>query len=536
MNLKLSINTRNNHGSRMSDILTFADELLKSFAQAETNVNNNDSSRTVHIVCKDDDDDKKQEERDNSGKYFFLLDDHCINPLGTTDKVSCELPSSSSSSSSSSSLPLRNSSTTASNLNHRTSLVHYSPHDKYHHNDNDNDNLTTSSSINTESSTINAKFVFTQNENITNTTSINRKNKDTLLGKKEEDLFMIAAHKRLKRKKKQEVSVVELDHKEEEYMTIALSKLNDQGLDDNNKPCNKDMKSSATDRNHDNNQEIMNATRATLGEKNVVDTITNTFQFFLNDVKYFLDNKKKKDDLKMSNDGVKKEDIKNQIETFTTKMDEKYIKLSLDLLPPTISKSDTTTVTKVRKLILRVIKNLKNSKDPKFESIYKLIGLLDRYKVEGLLTTSSPSPSPSPSSISSPLLPPPQRRRRRNTWKCILCLQKDISINHRACTTCGRPRGYRERDYTKDIREPRPALEEKRFIQEGEEQYNYSKKLNKLNHNSLYSKSDDSSGISSREIQEHQYLYNQREFEIESRIKLKADVSALLEDVKDFTI
>jgi hypothetical protein len=79
-------------------------------------------------------------------------------------------------------------------------------------------------------------------------------------------------------------------------------------------------------------------------------------------------------------------------------------------------------------------------------------------------------------------------------------------------------------------------LEEKRFIQEGEEQYNYSKKLNKLNHNSLYSKSDDSSGISSREIQEHQYLYNQREFEIESRIKLKADVSALLEDVKDFTI
>ena len=79
--------------------------------------------------------------------------------------------------------------------------------------------------------------------------------------------------------------------------------------------------------------------------------------------------------------------------------------------------------------------------------------------------------------------------------------------------------GFREKDYMKDIRRPRPVREESIFISESE----YVKKLKRSEERTI------------DEQKRRHYLYSKRDFETDSRMQLKNDVSELLESIRDFT-
>lgn len=180
-----------------------------------------------------------------------------------------------------------------------------------------------------------------------------------------------------------------------------------------------------------------------------------------------------------------------QVDQYIKDLDLKYVKLTLNLLPDT-----NATVSKVKMLITRFIDKCK--KDSSTNTIQKLIDTLN----------------------SKGKHKPAEAKKRRNTWQCSLCLKKDLSVTLQTCITCGRSRGYRERDYAKDIRDPGPSREGKIFIAES----NYVQKTTNLVEQNT-----------SEEKKRRHYLFGKRDFEIDSRMQLKSDVSELLESIRDFT-
>jgi hypothetical protein len=275
----------------------------------------------------------------------------------------------------------------------------------------------------------------------------------------QEDKYMQAARNRLARDK--ELKQMKEDAALSFHKSCNLSNQESKSLNISKQECFSDN----NDKNHNN-----------LHQKDIDNLAYSCFEMFMNEVKEFQVKCKEASDTQ----------VNQNTKEFIESLEIKYLKLSLNLLPGT-----NDTVTKVKMLITRFIDKCKN--DSSADTIQKLINTFN----------SKEKPKQT------------EGKKRRNTWQCSLCLKKDLSVTLQKCITCGRTRGYRERDYAKDIRDG-PSREGKTFIAES----NYIQKMKDLDQRT------------SEEKKRIHYLYGKRDFEVDSRMQLKTDVSELLKNIR----
>ncbi len=276
-----------------------------------------------------------------------------------------------------------------------------------------------------------------------------------------EDKYMQAARKRLARDK-------ESKQMKEQDGALPFHPSSNQCNEEStlSKSANTENINVINDKNHNN-----------LHRKDIGKLAYSCFEMFMKEVKEFQEKCKESSD-------------DQNVKDFIVSLEMKYVKLSLNLLPDT-----NATVSKVKMLITRFIDKCK--KDSSTDTIQKFIDALNPKGKHNK---------------------PTESKNRRNTWQCSLCLKKDLSVTMKKCITCGRSRGYRERDYAKDIRDPGPSREGKIFIEE-----------------SAYVQKNPVCQNTSEEKKGRHYLYGKRDFEVDSRMQLKSDVSELLESIRDFT-
>ena len=174
-------------------------------------------------------------------------------------------------------------------------------------------------------------------------------------------------------------------------------------------------------------------------------------------------------------------ELSKHAEHFASFVHEKYILLSLDLLP-----NANEAVSKVRKLVSNFVSKCKSTPAVTIERLAAL-----NFKRQNKSTKGS----------------------KRKGWQCALCGRKDLSLCQQKCNTCGRSRGFRKKDYSKDI-QPDLKIDEARFLSSG---------------------NDNVEILSDAQKQQRHYLYNRRDFEIDSRLELKSDVSEVIESIRAFT-
>ncbi len=267
---------------------------------------------------------------------------------------------------------------------------------------------------------------------------------------KKDDQLMAAAHKQLKRGRNRI------------YRPPEISK--------HHAPVSKEHKQ--LQQHDDSSQCSENDTRI---EENGVDCIAyKCLEVFMNEVEEFYNTIEDASE-------ISKHSIK-----FSNFVHEKYILLSLDLLP-----SSNRTVSKVRKLVTNFVSKCKTAPA---ETIEKLAAMNHKRK---------------------------NHKRNvgtRKGWNCALCSTKNISLCIMKCDVCGRPRGFRPKDYSKDIVEMDPKREEALFLS--------LQNVHEKNAPTV---------LSNSERKRRHYLYSKRDFEIDSRLKLKSDASQLIESIRTFT-
>lgn len=405
----------------MSDILSFADELLQSFAEVESR----------NQIQEQDTTSLQNDRGVNVYSTKCLLDD-CLSPC--TSKHHDE--------------------TKKSTLSTKTNSSKYENTDD----------------TNKEKNVVLEKVVLTQQGRLRGTTTSSEATKSKceheacIKQKVKDDKFMIAARNHLERKKsklKEDPITASLSHhtpdKEENDKGEKIISLEMNGKQQDNTCLNSSNR---------------------LQEEDITKLVYKCLEMFIKEIQEF--NSKVKTNNEQNHECIKQ---------FAVFLDEKYIKLSLDLLP-----AENKFVLKIKKLISRVIEKCK--KNPCIDVMQKLATVLGNENNQKS-----------------------RRKSRRNTWQCLLCMKKDISVNFKNCVTCGRSRGFREKDYRKDIRGPRPMREEHAFISESE----YVKKLKMSEERTI------------DEQKRRHYLYNKRDFQTDSRMQLKSDVSELIGSIRDFT-
>lgn len=290
-----------------------------------------------------------------------------------------------------------------------------------------------------------------------------------------EDLYLNVAQRKIERDK-----LSQLHDKQKKVITkhnVTLDNLETQSKEVGEHPI--DVSSNNRDQHQIINRECDNH-HDEIEEEDVNRLAYKCLDMFMKEVKEFC-NKDCEESIEAHHEYVK---------SFTNVLEDKYLKLSLNLLP-----EGNETVSKVKTLITRFIAKCRK-KDISIEIVRGLTALFD--------------PKKTPSSY----------HKRVNTWQCVLCLKKDISVEDQKCVNCGRHRGFRKKEYdTQKITSTR--IEEKKFLAESD----YTQKVKDLEQ-----------VVTVDEQKRRHYLYGKCDFEIESRLQLKSDVSELLESIRDFTV
>mmetsp|Transcript_7345 Transcript_7345/g.11180 ORF Transcript_7345/g.11180 Transcript_7345/m.11180 type:complete len:423 (-) Transcript_7345:41-1309(-) len=330
--------------------------------------------------------------------------------------------------------------------------------------------------INSLTSSTSSTFTTKQGSGLQSTTSAERR--------KGNDQLMIAARKRLMHEKTKSKQRKALRENMEIKSKSSYSNVDTSKEDKSNASPNTSTPGEK-DRNNFNHSPKLPAVKGSfcskLEEKEIETIAYKCLDMFTKEVREFNE--------KCHGSAEKKQHMTG----FASFLEEKYITLSLNLLP-----NENVIVCKVKKLINSFLDKCKDSPNDAVGTIDKITNLIGGEKRKSADTSTCLG-------------------RKRNTWQCVLCGMKEQDLKRNKCVVCGRSRGYRPKEY--DVHRVCPIKEERAFI-EGSA---YFQKVKESNETTI------------DERKERQYLYNKKDFEIDSRMKLKSDVSDLLDSIRDFT-